>query len=294
MANAPGYNSPDALARYLANQTSTTPKPTFDIAGLGGQLSGVQIGGQTTTIPYVAESTPTTSTTSGGSGGGGASNTNTQSGPDASTLANDWYKAFFAQYGVPADVQAQLISLLTKYASDPSIAQTLATQYLRSTPWYQTTFPGFSEGVNNGVFTDETGYRAYLNAINSIYNQYLGRHVSGDEVTALLKEGAAPSLVANRFQGQAWVQANSPEVQYLGGAFGNGRLTPDQLTALGNENAGIDTAQGQIQQKMLQKAQQVLQKIQTGTLATPSLSLGNNGLSAPGLAGTKQAPDVAA
>ena len=212
----------------------------------------------------------------------------------ASTVAPDWYKAFFGQYNLPTDVQSQLMDILTKYASDPSTAQVLATQYLRSTPWYQTTFPGFSAGVSNGLFTDETGYRSYLNAVNQVYNQYLGRHVSGDEVSALLSEGASPTLVANRFQGQAYVQANSPEIQYLSGAFGNGRLTTDQLTALGNENAGIDTAQGQIQQKMLAKAQQVLNKLQSGSLATPSLSLGNNGLTAPGLAGTKQTPDVAA
>jgi len=67
------------------------------------------------------------------------------------------------------------------------------------------------------------------------------------------------------------------------------------LTALGNENAGIDTQQGQLQQKVLQKAQQVYSKIFQGSDANPSLTLGANGLSAPGLGGTanRQQPDVA-
>lgn len=212
----------------------------------------------------------------------------------AASPAPDWYKAYFGQYNVPADVQGQLIDILKKYATDPSTAQSLATQYLRGTDWYKSTFPGFAEGVNNGVISDESGYRGYLNAVNNIYNQYLGRHVSGDEIAALLKEGVSPSTIANRFQGQAWVNANQNDVQYLAGAFGSGRLTPDQLTALGNENAGIDTAQGQLQQKILAKAQQIHQKLFQGSLATPGLSIGANGLSAPSLLGTanRQTPDV--
>ena len=214
----------------------------------------------------------------------------------SNSTPSDWYKAFFANYGLPPDVQSNILDILKKYASDPATAQALSTQYLRGTDWYKTTFPGFSEGVNNGLFTDETGYRNYLNAFNNIYNQYLGRHISGDETAALLKEGINPSTLANRFQGQAYIQANKPEIQYLSGAFGNGQLTPDQLSALGNENAGIDTAQGQLQQKILQKAQQVYGKLFQGSLATPSLTLGANGLSAPSLGGTanRQQPDVAA
>lgn len=216
------------------------------------------------------------------------------SGPDSNTLANDWYKAFFSQYGLPSDVQSQLIGILQKYASDPAIAQALATQYLRGTDWFQTKFAGFGSGVQNGLFGDEQGYLSYLNSVNNIYNQYLGRHVSSDELAAYLAEGVNPDIIARRFQGQAYIQANSPEIQYLSGAFGNGQLTKDQLTALGNEQAGIDTSQGQLQQKILQKAQQVLTKLQQGSYATPSLSLGSNGLSAPSLLGTRGTPDVAA
>jgi hypothetical protein len=275
--------TPDALSRYLA----TAPKPTFG-TGTNPTSADLPSGSyyEGTATPGQTFDTPTYS--------GGTPNTTDSTGVDPSTLANDWYKAYFGSYGLPQDVQDALIGLLTKYAADPSTAMALSTQYLRSTPWFQTTFPGFSSGVQNGMFTDETGYRNYMNTINSIYNQYMGRHVSGDEINALLKEGAAPQLVANRFQGQAWVQANTAETQYLGGAFGQGRLSSDQLTALGNENSGIDTAQGQIQQKILAQAQRIQQKIFTGTLATPSLSLGTNGLTAPSLAGNQQTPNVAA
>lgn len=216
---------------------------------------------------------------------------------DPTNFAADWYKSFFGQYGLPGDVQSSIVDILKQYATDPTTAQTLAQQYLRTTPWFQTTFPGFSAGVTNGLFTDETGYRSYLNSVNNVYNQYAGRHVSGDELTALLQEGANPQLVANRFQGQAWVNANGADSQYLGGAFGGGRLSSDQLTAAGNESAGIDTAQGQAVQLMLQKATQRAQAVFGGVLARPGLSQGPGGLSSPGLRGasgsTSGSPDVA-
>lgn len=217
---------------------------------------------------------------------------------DPTNLPTDWYKAFFQQYGLPGNVQQDVMNILTKYASDPTTAQALATQYLRQTPWYQTTFPGFNEGVRNGLFTDETGYRSYLNAYNALYNQYLGRHITSDETQALLNEGVSPTTLGNRFQGQAYIAANRPEIQYLAGAFGNGQLNEQQLTALGNEQAGIDTQQGQLQQKILAKAQQIHDKLFQGNPATPSLSIGAAGLYSPSLAGTKQlssasgSPDV--
>ena len=276
----PGPQNADLVSGSYYEGTLAAPKPTF--APPDSIVGNSDYGGQ--------YSTP--GTTSTGDTSGGSSSTSSSTGVDPSTLANDWYKAYFGQYGLPQDVQDALIGLLTKYAADPSTAMALSTQYLRSTPWYQTTFPGFSSGVQNGMLTDETGYRNYMNTINNIYNQYMGRHVSGDEINALLKEGAAPQLVANRFQGQAWVQANTPETQYLGGAFGQGRLSSDQLTALGNENSGIDTAQGQLQQKILAQAQRIQTKLFTGALATPNLSLGGAGLSAPSLG--QQTPDVGA
>lgn len=288
MAKSPASRNDPAssgTSGEVANVKPAFQQPIYPSDNLGPQNQDPSVN-QT---PY---SSPTTAASTG-SGGGSGDSTPTP-GVDPTTFAADWYKSFFAQYGLPADAQASIINILKQYASDPTTAQTLAQQYLRGTDWFATTFPGFSSGVTNGLFTDETGYRSYLNSVNGLYNQYTGRHVSGDEVTALLQEGANPQLLANRFQGQAWVGAHSNEVQQASGAFGDGQLTPDQLTALGNENAGIDTEQGQKLQTMLAKAQQRAQTVFQGVLGTPNLKLGSNGLSAPGLLGAQQTPDVAA
>jgi hypothetical protein len=279
-------------------------KPTFgvtlgrDTAGAGAGLGGAYSAGTGPDYSLEAGENAITAADPSVAAGNAAIKTILATGQtDPTNFAADWYKAFFGQYGLPGDVQASIVDILKQYAADPTTAQTLAQQYLRTTPWFQSTFPGFSSGVTNGLFTDETGYRSYLNSVNNVYNQYTGRHVSGDELTALLKEGANPQLVANRFQGQAWVNANGNDSQYLAGAFGDGRLTPDQLTAAGNESAGIDTAQGQAVQLMLQKATQRAQSVFSGVLARPATSQGPNGPVSPGLRGasgsTSGSPDVA-
>lgn len=217
---------------------------------------------------------------SSGGGGGGGSGGGGTGGVDPTALASDWYKAFFSGYQLPPDVQQNILNLLTKYASDPATAQTLAQQYLRGTDWFKTTFPGFAEGVSNGLYTDETGYRNYLNAYNNVYNQYLGRHISGDETAALLKEGVNPSILANRFQGQAYVNANRNDIQYLTGNFDTGQLNKDELTALGNEKAGIDTQLGQQLALKVANAAQRMQGVFEGRLARISQTqAGQNSLS---------------
>jgi hypothetical protein len=207
--------------------------------------------------------------------------------------SKDWASAFFGALGLPDDVMSQVTKVLSQHAQDPTLAQALATQYIRSTPWYQIHYPGALEGIAKGVIADESGYTQYLNQINQLSRQYQGRDISGDEIKGYLSSGYNPGYVANLYQGQAYVTANRNDIQYLAGAFGDGRFNEGQLTALGNENAGIDTAGGQLQQKILQKAQQVHDKLFGGTLATPSLTLGANGLSSPPLAGSKSpTPDI--
>lgn len=203
-----------------------------------------------------------------------------------------WMKAFFGQYNLPADVQAQLASLLKQYAADPATGVALAQQYLRTTDWYQTTFPGFSQGVAAGLFTDETGYRNYLNQVNQSYNNYLGRHVSGDEVRAYLTQGVDPTTVGKYLQGDAYVAANRNDLQYLAGNFGDGRLSDQDLQSYGREQSGIDTASGQKLQAAIGRAQQRLTSIFGGSLARTGLSVGANGVSSPALGGTRQGQDV--
>ena len=208
--------------------------------------------------------------------------------------SKDWASAFFGALGLPDDVMKQVTQTLRDHAQDPTLAQALATQYIRSTPWYAIHYPGALEGIAKGVIQDESQYTQYLNQVNVLSRQYQGRDISGDEIKSYLSSGYNPGYVANLYQGQAYVAANRNDIQYLSGAFGNGPLDAGSLTALGNESAGIDSAAGQLQQKVLAKAQQVHDKLFGGTLATPSLSLGANGLSSPSLQGNKAAPDVGA
>jgi hypothetical protein len=210
--------------------------------------------------------------------------------------SKDWASAFFGALGLPDDVMKQVTQTLRDHAQDPTLAQALATQYIRSTGWYAIHYPGALEGIAKGVIADESGYASYLNQVNVLSRQYQGRDISGDEIKGYLGSGYNPGYVANLFQGQAYVAANRNDIQYLGGAFGNGRLNEGQLAAVGNESAGIDTSVGQLQQKVIQKAQQVHDKLFGGSLATPSLSLGANGLSSSSLQGTanRATPDVGA
>src|SRR5690348_11503420 len=114
---ATNYNT---LYGLLNPGTTTPPKPTF--APPDQVVGNSQYGGQ---FSPPSSSGSTSGGSSGGSGGTSA--------VDPNALANDWYKAFFSQYDLPSDVQQNIINMLTKYASDPSMAQALATQYLRGT-----------------------------------------------------------------------------------------------------------------------------------------------------------------
>lgn len=223
---------------------------------------------------------------SGGGGGGAGGDT---------TADIDWAQVFFGNYGLPADLIAQIEALGKKYGTtNPDVFLQAAQNLIRASDWFKTTYPGFASGVTAGLFTDETGYRGYVNQLNQVYQQYLGRAVSGDETAAALAQGATPGLIGNQFQGDAITKTNSGQWQYLTGAFDeNGVLTSAEQTAYGREQAGIDTPLGQMVQKRVQQAIGRASALFGGTLAPPSLSLGASGrLTAPSLGvGT---PDVGA
>lgn len=226
-----------------------------------------------------------------GSGGGG----DTGSGGGGSTAPPGDYSSLLGLYGLPSDVQAEVDKIFAT-TGDPNEAATLALAYVRGTDWYKTTYPGIQQGISNGTVSNEASYRAYVNNIDQLYQQYYGRNPTSDEISGYLIAGYNPSYVGNLLQGQAWTKVNSPEVKYLTGAFtpNGGQMSQSDLNALGKEQAGIDTTAGQLAQKVYKKAQQIQARIQQGSLATPSLSLGATGLSSPSLAGGKVAPDVSA
>lgn len=195
----------------------------------------------------------------------------------------DWVSLFWGSLGL----DQATINGLTKATSgltDPNQIQAIGQNYLRSTPWYQQTFPGFAAGVQAGLYTDETGYRSYVNQLNQATQEYLGRPVTGAEVTAAVQGGVSPGVYGQKLQGNALAVTLGPEAQYEAGAFtSEGRLTQEELQAYGQEKAGYDTGLGQAVTQRLQNANQRMQALFSGTLARANLSLGPQGVYAPGL-----------
>lgn len=196
---------------------------------------------------------------------------------------NQWVNTFWGNLGLD---QATIDGLTAAIAglTDPAQIQVIGQNYLRSTPWYQQTFPGFAAGVQAGLYGDENGYRQYVNALNQYTQEYLGRPVTAAEVIAALQGGVNPNVFGQKLQGNALAVTLGPEAQYEAGAFTEeGRLSQGELQAYGQEKAGYDTALGQQISQRLQLATQKMQDIFTGTLARANLSLGPQGVYSPGL-----------
>lgn len=226
----------------------------------------------------------------GGPADGGPGN---QYVPAATTPAAD-YSNFLAIYGLPADVQNKVSQI---FANTPDVNQAtaLAMAYVRGTTWYAQTYPGIQEGIAKGVIGNEADYRSYLNNVNTLTKQYLGRDISGQEIGDFLKQGYDPARIGRIYQGGAIAKTNAGEWNYATGAFdANGPLTTEEQAALGQEQAGIDTALGQKVQRRLDLAKQRMSAVFGGQLATPSLSLANGRLTAPGLAAGAAPTDVPA
>jgi hypothetical protein len=214
------------------------------------------------------------------------------SGTTSGTQPHDWASIYFSSLGLPPDVVKAVNDIFSKY-SDINEATGVALAYIRGTPWYAQTFPGIQYGIQHGIIADERDYRQYVTSIDTYAQRYLGRHISGDEITGYLAQGISPAIVGQQYAGQANVQAFGGDYKYTLGAFGEGQPTPAELTALGQEQVGLDNPVGQRMQRALQQATQRLQTIFQGTAATPSLST-TGGLSAPSLLGQQSKPDVAA
>lgn len=126
--------------------------------------------------------------------------------------------------------------------------------------------------------------------LNPLYHQYTGGGVSRDEVNGFYGSGKTVSQLAGEFQGNAYVQANKSDIQYVSGAFGDGQLSDQDLQALGQQATGLDTPQGA---KLLAARDRALQRFQTvfnGVLAHPSLQRTNGRLAETGA----PTPDLAA
>ncbi|MHB8742566.1 MAG: hypothetical protein ACYC9L_05510 [Sulfuricaulis sp.] len=200
----------------------------------------------------------------------------------------DWSAVYWGGLGLPTDVVSQINKIFSQYP-DVTVAQALAQQYLRGTPWYQTTFPGIQYGIRNGLFTDETGYRRYVTELNQHYQAYTNQPVTGTDVASWLQQGKDSTYVGNYFKGNAIAQTEAPDLNYESGAFTpQGQLTSAERQAYGQEKAGIDTPLGQQILQRMQQADQRLAGVFRGSLATPGFSLGPQGLYAPALQGSKE------
>jgi len=201
--------------------------------------------------------------------------------------------SFLNIYGLPTDVQSKVNQIFANTA-DVNQATSLAMAYIRGTPWYAQTYPGIQEGIAKGVINDESGYRNYLNQVNGLTQQYQGRQVGSDELAGYLQNGYSPTHVGQLYAGKAYVNANQNDIQQAAGAMDSqGQFTGTELTALGNENAGLDSELGQRIQNRFNIAKQRIQTAFSSSLATPGLSTSGGRLQATSLGGNTT-PDVGA
>lgn len=200
------------------------------------------------------------------------------------------YASWLGLFGLPADVQKKINEIFSN-STDVNQATQLSLAYVRGTSWYTQTYPGIKEGFAKGIVANEAQYRELLNQQNQLYRQYFGRDIAGSEFAAHLAEGTNTDTLGRRFSGAAYVKANASDIQYLGGAFGEGRLSDSELKAFGEEKAGIDTPLGQLMDQRLSKAKERMQAVFSGQLATPSFGLRGGRLTATSLGGD-DSPDV--
>lgn len=153
----------------------------------------------------------------------------------APDTAIDW-SAMLGEYGMPDQLVGELNRIFTT-TGDLNQAIPIAQAYVRGTEWYAQTYPGIQQGINNGLFGDEQGYRSYQNVVDQLYQQYYGRPATPGEVAQYAKAGQNAAQVGNQFQSAA-IQGNLSDPM-------RAWFTPDELKAYADQAAGIDSALGQ-------------------------------------------------
>lgn len=110
-------------------------------------------------------------------------------------------------------------------------------------------------------------------AYQSVVRQYENRNVTADELNNFYDQNVTADTVAKRYQGQGIVAAKGQDYQLAAGSFGGqGQFSQEELTQLGQEQAGIDTIVGQQLQERLTKAQNQLKGAFSSAVSKPSLS----------------------
>lgn len=207
---------------------------------------------------------------------------------------------YLTNWGFSDDMIKELTRIFSVYP-DASSASAAALGYIRGTDWYTTHFAGIGAGLSKGLFSDEAGYRAYLNQATGFYQRFFGRDISTNELVDYLNKGYTAGNIGQHLTGQGIVNANKPEIQYGLGNFADqptgdqsSQGSPEQLAAYGDQLGGLDNAVGQQLQAKLAKAQARMAAIVQGTLATPALNVLKSGqLGSPSLGGSTTQGDVA-
>lgn len=214
--------------------------------------------------------------------------------------ANQLYQNFYGRSITSSELAALLnngvdITLLGKQlnatANLASLQKLAVSNYFTQDELQQ--IANTNAGLPSSTGDYLNGLLQYTQSVAPLYSQY-GVPLTRGVIENNFKNGVTSDVIGKQLQGNAYIQANSPDIQYLAGAFGGGALNSDQLTAYGQQQAGLDSGLGEQLNTMISKAQARLNRIFQGSLATPSLSLtSGGGLSAPSL-GVPTKPDVAA
>lgn len=212
--------------------------------------------------------------------------------PPAVVPAGVRWQDYLTQFvGLPPELVAQIENIFNG-TPDAAQAAVIAVGVIRGSDWYKVKYRGIGEGIMRGILRDESDYNAYVNSVQQSYRRYYGRDAGAEEIEAFLKAGYSPDTVERKGAGKAYVDANRSDLQYYSGAFAEGQLSEEQLTAVGEQEAGLGTTLGASIQTKVAQAVKKAQRVFEGQLATPNLSLGSQGLYAPSLG--KQNRDLAA
>jgi hypothetical protein len=260
-----------AQPNYWSSALDLGTPPELEGAGPGGNVAG-----------NVYTQPGSIAPSAGGTGGGGAA---------TQPAVPDWEQALIAQ-GMPPALVQQIKDYYAAHADDPDV-QTKTLALVRGSDWWQTTFAGFWQGYANGMFTDETGYRSWLTSANDAWQRYYGRTLTPEERAMYLQQGFSPARLEQIGAGHAYAETNRPDIQWETGAFSSAPLTDAEREAYGQEATGLDSAFGQQIKARVDKAIQTAQAVFGGTLATPNISIGGAGLSAPSL-NPQPKPDISA
>jgi len=263
-----------------------------------GTGTGPLVGGGTAPPP------PAASGGGGGGGGGGVVN-------------------WLGISGLPQDLINAVDAIFRDGAPNPSER---ALAYLRTTPWHEQKYPGFWSGSAGGLFSSEAEYMNWLGGINAAYRRFNGRDVNSQELWYYAAAGWGAGEIGQRLEfgagfkemyrrhygrdatqaeidayygsggnldtlskiylGEEVVGAERGDVQYLSGAFGEGRLSEEQLTAYGQQKAGLNSALGG---QILDKVGKAIQKVNRVFQGEAATQIGSQDILASGL---KRRPDV--